>query len=585
MLLVSGRLRADLVGLATGVALALLGVIPPTQALAGLSNPAVVVLVAVFVLTKGLEVTGLTDRLGARLARLAGRSEARFLAVVMLAAAFLSLFMNTMAAAAVLIPPVVALARRERAFSLRRALMPLAFGTLLGGTATLLTTANLVTSATLEAHGYAPYGLLDFLPVGLPVTLAGLGFMLLAGRRLLPAAEPVSDAPTPADVLRELKRVYHLSSGLHEVQVQADSPLVGRPARRPRMARDVGLTPLGIVDEGDIVLMDRLPVERRVQAGDVWLAVGEVTAETLARFGLTALRTTEVEPLLQEEAMLAEISPNPRGAAVGRTPQHLSLRSEYGVRVLMIWRNGHVVARHVHAEPLAPGDALLVYGPQEGIRRLTAGEEFVLLTQVALRRASRPGKAVLAGLALAVMLLPAALGWLPLALSALLGMLVVLMGGVLTPERAYQAVSWRVIFLIAGMIPLAQAMQQTGAAAYLSGRLLAWLGPGAPAWAVAAVFLLITVALAQVVSGQAAALILAPLAIAAAERYHLDPRGLAMAVAVPASLGFLLPTAHPVNLLVMGPAAYRPRDYLRVGLPLTLLLIPVILGTLALFWL
>ncbi len=585
VLLVSGWVRADLVGLLIGVSLALLGVIPPTQVLSGLGNPVVVVVLAVFVLTKGLEVAGLTDRLGERLARLAAGSEARFLTVVMLAAAVLSLFMNTIAAAAVLLPPVVAIVRRERTFSLRRVLMPLAFGTLLGGTATLLTTANLVTSATLEAHGYAPYGLLDFLPVGLPVTLTGLAFILLAGRRLLPAPEPRSDSPTPQDVLRELERAYHLSRELHEVRVCEGSPLVGRPARRPRMARDVGLTPLGLVQEGEMVLIDRIAPDRPVRVGDVWLSSGEVSAEQLARYGLEELQNIEEYPLIHEGVVLAEVALNPRSRAVGQTPQALRLRGEYGVRVLMIWRNGHVIARRVYQEPIQPGDALLVHGSPEDIRRMVESEDFVLLSQVGMAQRMPPGKAVLAALAMVVALAPAALGWLPLVLSALLGMLILLLGGVLSPDAAYRSVSWRVVFLIGGMIPLAQAMQQTGAAAYLSGHLLTWLGPQAPPWAVAGIFLLVTVGLAQVVSGQAAALILSPLAIAAAEQYHLDPRGLAMVVAVAASLAFLLPTAHPVNLLVMGPAGYRPRDYLRVGLPLTLVLIPVILLTLKIFWL
>lgn len=585
LLLLTGWVRADVVGLLTAALLALFGLIPPGQVLSGLSNPAVVVILCVFILTKGLETSGLTERLGKQLEKAAGQSEGRFLTAVMLAAALLSLFMNTIAAAAVLLPPLVAVTRRERAFSLRRALMPMAFGTLLGGTATLLTTANLVTSAALEAHGYRGYGLLDFLPVGLPVTVAGVGFMLTIGRKLLPAPENPSPRPLPGEVLNDLEQAYHLASELHEIQVQADSPLIGRVAQRPRMARDMGITPLGMLLDGELVLADNLPAGRLVQAGDIWLVVGKTSPESLEQLGLKTLDSSERELLGMEDAVLAEVTPNPRGAAIGATPQALHLRSTFGIRVLLVWRHGRVIAHRVHETPLQPGDALLVYGARDSLRRMCEDGAFAILSRVGFTGRQETRTVRWALLAMLIALLPAALNYLPLALSALLGVLVLLFANVLTPEQAYQAVSWRVIFLIAGMIPLAQAMQQSGAAAFLSGHLLSWMGPGAPSWAVAGVFAGITIGMAQVVSGQAAALILAPLAIAAAGQYHLDPRALAMAVAVPASLGFLLPTAHPVNLLVMGPADYHPRDYLKVGLPLTLLLIPVILIAIRLFWL
>ncbi len=585
VLLISGRVRADVVGLLVATALALSGVIPAKAVLSGLGNPVIAVLLAVFVLTKGLEVTGVTDLLGRRLARWAGGSEARFLLVTVLSAAFLSLFMNTIAAAAVLLPPVVAVARREAHLSPRRVLIPLAFGTLLGGTATLLTTANLVTSATLEAHGYAPYGLLSFLPVGLPVTLTGVLFLLLVGQRLLPGEAPGA-VEQGLGALSALDEAYHLQRGLHLLRVLPGSPLVGLPARRPRLARRLGLSPVALLRGQRAYPIARVPAHWRVRPGDLWLVGGEVTPEALAAQGLEMVRADAPPPLIHEQAALIEVTLNPRGQAVGRTPQALHLRSEYGVLVLMIWRHGQVITNRVHEEPLQAGDALLLHGPPGNLQRLLEErDDFVLLSEVGLRQARNRRKAAAAVAAMLIALVPAALGWLPLALSALLGMLWAFLTGVVQPEQAYQAVSWRVLFLIAGMIPLAQAMQQTGAAAFLSRAMLAPLGPHAPAWAVLAVFMVLTVGLTQIVSGQAAALIVAPLAIAAAEHYGLDPRGLAMDVAVSASLAFLLPTAHPVNLLVMGPGGYEPKDYLKVGLPLTLVVAPVALLLVQWVWL
>lgn len=580
LLLLSGRVRPDVVGLLVALGLALLGLVPPEGVLRGLGAPVVVVLLAVFLLTRSLEYTGVTSALGRHLAQRAAGSPRRLLALVVVLAAGLSLFMNTVAAAAVLLPVAVG-AARQRGWSARPLLLPLAYATLLGGAATLLTTANLVAGAALAAGGYAPYGLLDFVPVGAPVALVGVAFLLWSAPRwLLDAAEV--DAPSP---LAELDQAYHLRLGLHQVRVRPDSPLVGRPARRPHLARDLGLTPIGLVLEQGVLFVTRIPPERCIIPGDVWLVSGRVDEALLARYGLEPLRDADPYPLFREQAALAEVTLNPRGQAVGQTPQSLRLRERYGVLVLMIWRAGRVITTRVHAEPLQPGDALLVQGPPEGLRRLALDEDFVMLEQVLPPTVRRPRQALAAVLGLLLMLLPAALGWLPLPLSALLGVVWVFLSGALPPEQGYQAVPWRVLLLIAGMIPLAEVMQRTGAAAWLSARLLAPLGPHPAPLALAAVFGLLSTLLAQVMSGQAAALVLAPLAIAAAQRHGLDPRALVMAVAVPASFAFLLPTGHPVNLLVMGPGNYRPRDYLRLGLPLTLVVFPVMLLALRLTWL
>lgn len=587
-LLISGRVRGDVVGLLVAASLALAGIIPAKEVIGGLGNPVIMILIAVFVLTKGLELTGVTDTLGRALTRWAGGSEKRWLTMTFGMAALLSLFMNTIAAAAVLLPPVAAVARRDPRFSLRKVLIPLAYGTLLGGTATLLTTANLVTSAALEAHGYAPYGVLDFLPVGLPLVFAGGLFMVWVAPRLLPGDDGGGEEATGPHrwTLHDLGAVYPLDEGLHLLRLREGSPLVGRPARRPGLARELGWTPVALLRDERAYPTSRIPKGWRLRPGDIWLVGGRVTPEALETYGLEAVSLDEPLPLIHEQAALMEVTLNPHGGAVGKTPQELHLRRDYGVLVLMVWRQGQVFMNNIHHLPLQAGDALLLHGPPGNLQRLlNEKEEFVLLAQVGLRPARKRTKAMAAVAAMLIALVPAVAGWMPLALSALLGMLWALLTGVIHPDQAYQNISWSVIFLVGGMIPLAKAMQTTGAAAVVSEAMLRPLGAHPPAWAVAAVFLVLTMALTQIVSGQAAAIILAPLAIAAAEHHGLNPRGLAMAVAVGASLAFLLPTAHPANLLVMGPGHYQPRDYLRVGLPLTLVLLPVALLALQWAWL
>ena len=580
LVLISGAVRPDLVGLLVALSLALSGVLPLQSALSGFSSGVVFVLLSIFILTKGLENTGVTAWLGERLARLGAGSEGRLVGVTMLASALLSLFMNTVAAAAVLLPPILSITRRRKDVAPSRVLIPLAYGTLLGGTATLLTTANLVTSASLVAHGLKPYGLLDFLPVGLPVTLAGLIYMLLVGRRLLPRY-PTDSA---GEALSDLVEAYRLRDGLHALKVLPDSPLVGRPARKPRTATEAGITPVGLLVGGGIAFAERLPAERRLRPGDVLVVSGAIAPQLMEQLGLEPWDAPSLYEMFRSQAVLVELALNPRGHAAGKTPQDLQLYARYGLRVLAVRRGDDVLERDLHALPLRQGDALLVLTPAESVAHLQEDPDFVVLSVHRGEGGPVGWRGALAVGLLVAGLLPAALGWAPLALTTLTAATLMMLTGIVPPPQAYRVIPWQVLFLIGGMIPLGVAMRQTGAAAFLSRQMLLPLGH-APGWAIAAAFLLLTALLAQVTSGQVAALLLAPLAIAAAESYGLSPRGLGMAVAVGASFAFLLPTGHPVNLLVMQPGHYQPRDYLKVGLPLLLVVTPVAVVALQWFWL
>ncbi len=581
VLLISGRVRADVVGLLVALALVYSGVLPLRQALGGFSSDVVFVLIAIFILTKGLETSGVTAWLAEHLAALAGETEGRLVVMVMLAAAVLSLFMNTVAAAAVLLPPVLAVSRR-REVAPSRVLIPMAYGTLLGGTATLLTTANLVTSASLAAHGYRGYGLLDFLPVGLSVTLAGLLYMVFVGRHLLPRYR---DDHSRGDLsFTDLLDAYGLREGLHALEVRPQSPLREQSARQPAALQAHDLTLVGLLSPRGLLFVHQIDPQRRLRAGDVLLLAGNMSPVKQQSLGLKPQNREDICQAFREQATLAEIVLNPRGHAVGRSPEELRLFARYGLRVLAIWRGGHIVGSRRPDQPLQEGDALLVQIPPEAVPRLRRNPDFIVLeTFGSLSEGGRWARAG-AVLLLLLALVPAALGWVPLVLSTLSAATLMMLSGIVPPEQAYEAVSWRAIFLIAGMIPLGVAMRQTGAAAFLSRQVLQPLAH-APAWAIAAAFLLLTALLAQITSGQVAALILAPLAIAAAEHFGLNPRGLGMAVAVGASFAFLLPTGHPVNLLVMGPGEYRPKDYFKVGLPLLLVVAPVAVAALQAFWL
>ena len=567
-LMLWGRVRLDVLGLSVPVALVLLGLAAPGEVFRGFANPAVLALVFIFMVTRGLERTGATDALARRLTRWARGSERRTLAVVTGVTALLSLTMNTVAAAAVVVSPALALARRLR-MAPSRLLLPVAYAALLGGMATLLTTANLIADAALRQAGYPGFTLFSFLPVGIPAALVGLAFLWWAAPHLLPAhPQQARDARDPHRPLE----TYRLVHGLHALRVLPGSPLVGRSARRPHLARTLGLTPLGRLRDGQFQPIFLLEGER-IQAGDVLIVAGEPETPVLRDLGMEWLpQQTWLEGYLQEVPWM-EIAVHPHGHAAGCTPQQLRLRERYGALVVALWRGGRAYHHALYNFPLEHGDALLVQGPPEGLEALSQDPDFLPLTPPPRRRHRRRMLLALGWWALVLVL--AGAFHLPLAWAALFGVVGMAWTGLLPMEEAYRAVEWRSIFLIAGFLPLGEALLKTGVAHALIQVLL----PEGTLWPLPALLaLLVALAslLAQVLSGQVSALLLVPLALALAEQQGYPPRLLAMAVAVGASLAFLLPTGHPANLLVLGPGGYTPRDYLRLGIPLTVVVFPVL---------
>jgi len=574
-LLLSGRLRAEVVGLLTLVAVVAWGLLSPADALQGFSSPAVVALIFIFILAQSLEASGVADALAARLERMTGANETRALLVVMAATALLSLFMNTAAAAAVVLPSALELARRQK-FSPARLLLPLAYAALLGGMATLLTTANLVVSAALESHGYRPFGVLDFLPLGVPATLVGMAYMAVWGRRLLPA-RPAHAEPFPQQkALAEVLQAYDLQHGVHVLEVGPNSPLIGRSPKRPHLARELGLTPVGVKRLGQWRFMPELTArDLPLRAGDILVVVGREDPQRWAAYDLRPTTDPDVWVALQNQEGLAEVALHPRGQAAGQTPQALRLRERYGALVLAVWREGRSLHHGLHRLPLRMGDVLLLLGPAARLALLEHDPNWLLLRHPRPRRPQRPWHPWVAAGAMALTLALTALQVFPLPVAAIVGASVVLGLGIVQPEDAYRAVPWRAILLIAGVFPLSLALTRTGAAARLVQAIFSPLHH-APPRLFGALMLLLSAGLAQVMSGQVAALVLAPLAISLAESRGLSVRGLSMAVALGASMAFVLPTGHAVNLLVLGPGHYRPRDYVRLGLPLLLLLVPVL---------
>ena len=584
-LLLSEQLRADLVALLVVVALGISGILTPREAFSGFASSAVVTIVSVFVLTEGLRLVGITDQAGLLLERIAGTGETRLIIAIMIAGAVLSLLMNNIAAAAILLPAVSGLARRK-GVSPGRLLIPLAFATILGGMATLFTTTNIVVSGILRGQNLPGFGVLDFAPVGIPIVLVGVAYMALWGRRLLPRSGMMPDAREPESPPLDLVDVYRLSERLFRGRVPAGSSLHGKPLSESSL-REWGANVVAL--ERDQRVIPAPAAATLLNDGDILFLEGKLD-EFHERGGAAALELLPTSQwqsgYLESEAVgIAEVVLAPRSTLLGQTLRMTRFREKYGMNVLGIWRAGRPIRSNLSEMPLAYGDALLLHGPRERMPLLRTEPDLILLDgddaeqQIFASRRKR-------WLAPAIMLAALVLAAFNTSLvgEIMLGATVLtVLVGILTMDQAYGAIEWRSVFLVAGMLPLGLAMTKSGAAGLLADKLVAALGPAGPLALLAGLFLLTTL-LTQAMNGAAVATVIAPIAIGAAQQTGLDPRALAMGVALASSVAFLTPLGHPVNVLVMGPGGYRFKDYLKVGWLLTLLIFVVVMLLLPVFW-
>jgi len=578
-LLIADRLRPDLVALLVLVVLGLTGLVSATDLFSGFSRSAVITILALYVITAGLEHTGATRILGQQLRRLSGDSEARAVLVVMVATALLSIMMNTVAAAAVLLPATIGLARQS---GLRpsRLLMPLSFGALLGGMATLFTTANLLASAALVDHGYRAYTVLDFLPTGLPLAVAGIAYMVVIGRRLLPK-QPLGGQDGAVRPTGTLAESYGMSQAVSGAYVKPGSAMAGLSLAEGQWGEQLGLNVVGISRGGNIDLAP--PRSEDVLEGDIVLFTGFCDQTELNRYGLVLTQAPEFKGnLASERVSLVEVALAPRSAFAGNTLREMHFRDKYDLTVLAIWREGQTLRDALGDIPLRFGDALLLQGRRSKID-LLRDERGLLVLEEDTGEAEMPRQAWIAVILTSAAFLLAAFNLLPIALSAFSAAVFMVLFGCLDMNDAYHAIEWRSIFLIAGMLPLGLALAGTGAAALVGTGLVAALGGLGPLAVAAGLFWAATL-LTQVISGQVTPVVLAPIAIAAAQKIGVDPRGIVMAVAIGCSTAFLTPISHSANLLVMGPGGYHFKDYARVGLPLALILFVVLMPVLWVVW-
>jgi di/tricarboxylate transporter len=377
---------------------------------------------------------------------------------------------------------------------------------------------------------------------------------------------------------------YGLEERLAAMRMSADSPLVDKTLVESRLGDAFGLAVMGIVREGATHLMP--DPEEQLAAGDLLLVKSRpgdlLTLEGLQGLEIDAEAPPDLAQLESEHVGLVEAVLSPRTTLAGKTLRQIYFRDKYGLSVLAIWRQGRAYRSDLRDMALHFGDALLLYGPRERLRVLGLEPDFLVLTGAA-QEAPHLSKAPIALLIMAAVLTSVILDWLPIAIAAVAGVVLMILTRCLTMEEAYRSIEWKAVFLIAGMLPLGIAMEQTGAARFLADGMVGLVGGLGPLVVMAGLFILAALA-SQVMPNPAVAVLLAPIALNTATDLGISPYPLMMAVAVSASAAFLSPVGHSANVLVMGPGGYRFADYTKVGIPLTLVVLAVVLLVLPIIW-
>jgi di/tricarboxylate transporter len=564
------KVSVDVATLSLLAILVLLKILTVEEAFSGFSNDIIVILGSIFVLSGAMMRTGVLDYVGGLIHRVAGGSKSKILLLVMPATSFVSAFMNNTTTTAIFMPAVLGLSKRSQV-SASKVLIPLAFASMLGGTCTLVgTSTNVAASGYLASLGMPPFSLFEFLPVGLAVVVAGILYTVTIGHRLLPDMRETSYTDE-----------YEVREYLTEIVLTPGSPFAGQPVRQLPYS-GLGLTVLAIQRDGSRLYPE---ADTRLEPADLLI----VKARREALLKVKEIAGIEIKPdlklgdqdLIGDTLKIAEAILMPQSALIGRSIKELDFRRRFGVTVIAIYRRGHALATKIGSLPLRVGDVLLLQGRVESFRSLSENADLWVLEEMEHRPGSaRKGLWTVGIFAAAVV--AGGLDLVPLPIAFLIAALATVSMRLITMEEAYNFIDWRLLILIAGMTAFGQAMKKTGAAEYLAQLIVGW-GLPLGTMAIMAGFAVLTMLLTQPMSNAAAALVVLPVAVSAAERLGANPRTFAVLVTLAASLSFITPF-EPSCLLVYGPGKYRFRDFMIAGTPLTVIALVILLLLVPLFW-
>jgi di/tricarboxylate transporter len=569
-----GRWRYDLVAMLALFAVLATGTLPMARAFEGFADPAVITVAAVLVISRALQRAGLVDVIVRALGPLKGRPMAQ-LVVQTAIVAVLSAFMNNVGALALMLPVALRQAYRD-GYPPSMALMPLAFGSLLGGMTTLIgTPPNLIVSSIRARELGEPFGLFAFAPVGGAVALAGVAFVTLIGWRLLPRGR--ATAPDPA-------KLFDLTEYVTELRVPDESALAGSTVAEVEALTDGAAVVVGVLRDEKTRLVPR--AHETIAAGDVLVVEGEPGAikELVSSSDLVLEEEKELDrtALANDDVVLAELIVPPGSRLKARSASAIRLRGIHGVNLLAIARHGARVKARIADAKFKVGDVLMLQGPKERVADVIG--EFGLLPLAGRDVAiAKPRRLLLATGTFAAAIVAVVTGLLPVQIAFAATAVALTLFGVLQRDEPYTAIDWPVIVLLGAMIPIGTAFEATGATALVADALLAVAGGTGPIL-VLALLMVVTMMLSDVVNNAATAVLMAPLAIDLARSLEVSADPLLMAVAIGASCAFLTPIGHQSNALVLEPGNYRFGDYWRMGLPLEVLIVAAGVPLILLVW-
>lgn len=583
-LFVTEKFRADLVALMVIGALVVVGLfqhlvswirperwITPEEGIAGFSNPATITVAAMFVLSAGLQKTGAVAW-AARLLKPLAASPTLLLLAMMLTVGVVSAFINNTAAVAVFLPLALAACAGGKV-SASKLLIPLSFASQFGGVCTLIgTSTNLLVSSISERAGHGAFSMFEFLPLGLVMLGAGTVYVLVFSRWLLPDRRGA-----------HLSENYQLGAYITELRVSPGSRLAGQTVTASGFGQKDDVTVLEVLRGGGTL---STPLEEVVQVGDVLLVRGGARELMDVR----SAWKLEIEPefKLKDSALeaknlqLAEVLVSPQSSLIDRTLAEVDFRRRYDAIVLAIQAREQTVRTTLNQVRLSFGDALLLLGSKEDIARLRGDPSFLVLEQVeetSLRRRKIP---IAVGV-IAIVVALAAFNVMPILVSAILGCIALVVTRCLTLDEAYAAIDWKVIFLLAGVLPLGMAMERSGAAQLLGQSALGLAGGFGPV-VVLAILYLLTAMLTEFMSNNATAVLMSPIALSAAATLGVDAKPLLMAVCFAASTSFATPVGYQTNTMVYHPGGYRYTDFMRIGVPLNLIFWALAVYFIPRFW-
>jgi di/tricarboxylate transporter len=563
-------LPVDVTAIGVMLLLMLLGLVTPEEGISGFSNSATITVMAMFILSAGIARTGVIQIISSFLVQRGGKNSSQQIFALGMIVGPISAFINNTAVVAVFLPIVEDWCRKQN-ISASKMMIPLSYVTILGGMVTTIgTSTNVLASGISNQLGYGEFSLFEFTAIGIVAFVMGLAYLAIAAPRLLPERKsPHSDNMDPA---------YELKDYVSEVVITPGSSLIGTTLRSSQLQRKFDIDVLELI-QNDIHFPQPL-ANKVLSAGDVLLVRGnredllKIKNEREIDILPDVLFKDLQESLNTGEETIAEVLVLSNSNLIGSTLKDIRFRQRYNATVLAIRRGEELIRERMGKVPLRFGDVLLVQGPKESFLGLQTSRDVLVIEQLDLEILRRD-KAWVALAIMAGVIAIAAFDWLPILVTALLGVFLMVVTGCLKPGELYTAVRWDIIFLLAGLIPLGLAMSKSGATDWLATSLVS-AGGGLSSYWLLTFFYLITAIITEILSNNATVVLLLPVAAQVAEKLSLNPFAFMFTVVLASSSSFITPIGYQTNTMVYGSGGYRFLDFARIGLPLSLLFITVI---------